>query len=454
MTKLYSARWLMKASGDLSDGGGALAVEGDTLVGVGARAELKSKFPEAAEENFGEAVILPGFVNCHSHLELTALRGFLEPVEGDYDAWLKRLSVARTTRMTEDDLYVSAACGAAEALRAGVTCVGDASNDARHVVRAVADAGLRGTVFQEVFGPDDRLAAEQLRALGEKVEAMRGAESARVRVGVSPHAPYSVGPALLELVTAYALEEGRPLMMHAAESRAEELFVRDGRGPFAEGLARRGIEWRAKGVSTIRYLHSLGLLAARPLLAHCVRADDADIALVRDAGARVAHCPKSNAKLMHGHAPFKAFVRAGLRVGLGSDSVASNNACDLLEEARFAVLMSRARESSNDEGASAVGPSEALRAAALGGARALGVEHLTGALEEGLQADFAVVALDGAHQSPVHDAASALVFSSSGRDVRLTVVAGREVYRDGRVTTVDEERLRARLKEIGEKLRA
>ncbi len=226
--------------------------------------------------------------------------------------------------------------------------------------------------------------------------------------------------------------------------------MRDASGPFAEGLRWRGIEWRAPGVSTVSYLASLGVLRARPLLAHCIRVDDADIALLKDAGARVAHCPRSNAKLGHGRAPFADFLRAGLDVGLGSDSVASNNVCDVLGEARYAVLAAR----SADADAPMIKADEALRAATAGGARALGLGDITGALEEGRQADLVAVSLEGAHQTPVHDPAGALVFSSSGRDVLLTVVAGREVFSEGRVTTVDEQSLRARVGEIARRITA
>ena len=168
-------------------------------------------------------------------------------------------------------------------------------------------------------------------------------------------------------------------------------------------------------------------------------------------GASVAHCPKSNAKLGHGRAPLAAMLRAGATVGLGSDSVASNNTCDLLEEARFAALASRAAGDTL-EGGRMTGADDALRMLTRDAARALRLEHLTGALAEGLEADLVAVRLDAAHQLPVYDAASALVFSSSGRDVLLTVVAGREVFRDGRVTTVDEDELRARVRDIARRL--
>jgi 5-methylthioadenosine/S-adenosylhomocysteine deaminase len=427
---------------------GAVAVEGTRITGVGQRRSLLSRFPEAQIQEFGEAAILPGLVNAHSHLELTAMRGFLEDVESDFSGWLKKLTMARMERMTPDDLYVSAMWGAVEAARAGVTCVGDASDAASAALRALRDVGLRGTVYQEGFGPDPLLAREHFEKLREKIFKLREYESPLARLGISPHSPYTVSAPQLELIADFAIAERLPLMMHAAESLAEDQLVREGRGPFAEGLARRGIEWHAPGVSTVQYLKTLGVLRTKPLLAHCIRVDEADIETIKEADASVAHCPKSNAKFGHGHAPFAAFVERGLKVGLGSDSVASNNTCDLLEEARFAALMSRASDSQAGS-KRMMEARDVIYAATLGGARALGLEDQTGALAEGLQADLLVIGLDGAHQIPVYDPAHALVFASSGRDVRLTVAAGREVFREGRVLTVDEDHLRARMKEIG-----
>jgi 5-methylthioadenosine/S-adenosylhomocysteine deaminase len=166
----------------------------------------------------------------------------------------------------------------------------------------------------------------------------------------------------------------------------------------------------------------------------------------------VAHCPKSNAKLGHGVAPLLKFVKSGIGVGIGSDSVASNNICDLLEEARFALLTSRA-QAEETTGRTFLSAADALRIATTAGAEALGLENVTGELREGLRADFAIVSLGNSHQIPSYDVANTLIFASSGRDVILTVIAGKEVYRKGQVTMVDEERLRDRMKEISEKLR-
>ena len=433
MSTIYSARWVLPVSTPPIENG-AVAIEGQRIAGVGPRSEIVERFPEFRVDDFGEAVILPGLINTHTHLELTAMRGYLENEERDFFAWLRKLTRARLELMTPDDIQVSATWGACEAVRAGITCVGDASDSALMSMRALQQVGLRGVVYQESFGPDARLAAENFEKLKVKLQELRAVESGLVRAGVSPHAPYTVCGPQLEMIADLAKSENLPVMMHAAESEAEELFLREGCGVFAEGLARRSIEWKAPGTSTIQYLKQTGILHTFPVLAHCIRVDDEDIETLRNNHAKVAHCPKSNAKLGHGRAPLGKFLEAGVIVGLGSDSVASNNTCDILEEARFATLLARA-------GGSAITAGEALKAATLGGE-----------LTEGAQADLAVVSLRGLHQVPNYDPVATLIFSSSGRDVVLTVVAGREVFRDGRVTTVDEDRLCARIEEISAKL--
>lgn len=450
--RLYCADWVLPVCApQIQDG--AVAVSGERILAVGTRAELISTFPHAVRREYSQAALIPGLVNCHSHLELSACRGFLEQEEKEFFQWLRKLTAARMDVMTREDLNDSATGGAVEALRAGVTCVGDASDVGAASLHALRATHLRGVVFQEAFGPDARLANEQFAKLREKVMALRALETPRARVGVSPHAPYTVSAALLQLITRYALDEHLLLMIHAAESAAEEALLRDGGGPFAEGLRQRGIRWQAPGVSSVEYLHRLGVLEAQPLLAHCINVDEADIEAIKNAGAKVAHCPKSNAKLRHGRAPFARFVNAELKVGLGSDSVASNNTCDLLEEARFAVLLTRLKFGDDQVSLMEVSAADVLRAATLGGAEALGWENEIGCLRAGHAADIAVVSLAGAHQTPVYDPAGALVFSSSARDVVLTMIAGQEIYRHGVVDGVDEERLSARFTEIGHKLR-
>jgi cytosine/adenosine deaminase-related metal-dependent hydrolase len=443
MTTIYTARWVLPVAIAPIDCG-AIAIEGTKIVAVGPRVVICERFPSAKRLDFENSAIIPGLVNTHTHFELTAMRGYLEHEESDFFAWLRKLTRARLEQMTPDDIRVAATWGACEAVRAGITSVGDASDSALMSMRALQEVGLRGVVFQESFGPDSRLVNENFDRLKTKVSELQEVESELVRTGVSPHAPYTVCGPQLELIADYAQGQGLPLMMHAAESAAEDQFVRDGCGMFAEGLKSRNIDWTTPGVSTVQHLKQRGILNTQPLLAHCVRVDDQDLESLRESNSKVAHCPKSNAKLGHGRAPFAQFIDRGIAVGLGSDSVASNNTCDILEESRFAALVARADRQ--------VTASEVFRAATIGGARCLGLDGVVGELTEAAQADFAVVSLDSVHQVPGYDPISTLVFASSGRDVVLTAVAGKEVFRDGGVTGVDEERLRARMDEISLKL--
>lgn len=152
MTTLYSARWVLPVSSPpIADG--AIAVEGPQIIAVGRRTTLAEEFSHATVRDFGESAIIPGLVNAHSHLELTAMRGFLENEESDFFAWLMKLTIARLTRMTADDLNVSAAWGACEAARAGVTCVADASDSALESMKALRDVGLRGSCTRSRLAP-------------------------------------------------------------------------------------------------------------------------------------------------------------------------------------------------------------------------------------------------------------------------------------------------------------
>lgn len=441
---LLKARWVMPIRGEAIEFG-AVLVAGDRIVAVGPGDDVTAIAGDAPQRDLGEAVLMPGFVNAHSHLELTVMRGLLE--DDDFRTWITRLTTVKLERLTHEDLLDSARLGALEAMRAGVTCLADTC-DSGVAVEALTDAGLRGIVYQEVFGPDPAQADASIGSLVEKLdrlEALCGREDL-VRVGVSPHAPFTVSAVLFRKVAEMSLERGLPMAIHAAESTAERDFLLDGSGPFGERFRDRGIAWSPPGVSTIGWLDSLGVLAARPLLIHAVHATAGDLDRIGVADASVVHCPKSNAKLGHGVAPLRDMLASGLKVGLGTDSVASNNLCDMLDEARSAVFMARAVA----RDASALSARKALELATIGGAAALGLDHEIGSIEPGKRADLCAVSLDGLHALPIHDVEAALVFSCAARDVAMTMVGGVTVYdRDaGGATLLDERRLIARLGEI------
>lgn len=404
--------------------GGAVAIGGATISSAGTRDEIIARFPLAEITDFGEAAILPGFVNCHSHLEVTSMRGALDDVEHDFRSWLLKLNGLRAA-LTDEDICAAAVAGAIEGARAGVTCFGDIGRMGHAGMAALKQVGLRGIVFQETeFSPDNRTADEDFLKLAGKYEQLKTEETDLVQVGLSPHSPYTVGSRLFELIAQYAILNRVPLTIHAAESADETELLAHGTGLFNEFYERFDLEWHSPNCSPIEYLERLGVLSTQPLLAHCIRLSKSDIQKIDANGAKIAHCPKSNAKFGHGYAPLEAFLDAGIAVGLGSDSVASNNICDMLEESRFAVLAARNREGSTRF----ISPKAALETATLGGAKALGLDHLIGTLETGKQADIAVISLAHPAIQPIGDIHAALVFSASGRDVIMTIVAGRQIY--------------------------
>jgi aminodeoxyfutalosine deaminase len=446
--KILLAEYVLAVSADPIRSGGVV-IDGDRIAAVGTREDLLEKFPSAASEDFGEAAILPGFVNCHSHLEITAMRGFLDSVEHDFFAWLIKLTVTRGEKLTDQDIEIAAIAGALEGARGGVTCFGDIGRYGRAGLEALKANGLRGVVFQETeFSPGDKTAAEDFEKLKDKFLALREDETPLVKMGLSPHSPYTVGPGLFRLITEYALREDLKITIHAAESAEERDLMEDGTGFFAEMHKKYGSDWQSPHCSTIEYLSNLGVLSAKPLLAHCVTVSESDIESISASGTRIAHCPKSNAKFAHGWAPLERFLDAGLPVGFGSDSVASNNSCDILEEARFAVLAARNRLGWKRF----ITDREAIETATLGGARALGLEDEIGTLEPGKQADLAVFSLANIAQQPVHDIHAALGFASNARDCLMTMVAGEEIYRDGESKKVDEAEIKAKMKEMAVKM--
>lgn len=433
----YRARWVVPiTSPPLADG--VVAVEGTRVAFVGEPSDA----PAGDEIDLGDAILLPGLVNAHCHLELTAMRGFLEDL--DFRRWILRLTNARRAVLDRDALLDSARYGIEEGLLAGVTTYAD-TGDSGVAMQAMREANVRGINYQEVFGPDPAQCADSIAGLREKVAGLRYLETPLVKVGVSPHAPYTVSDALFQATANLAREWHLPMAIHIAEGELEQQLVVDASGSFAEGLRRRGIGVEKRGSSPIDLLDRLGVLEVRPLLIHCVRLGANDVARIAANDAPVAHCPASNAKLGHGVAPVDELLAAGVTIGLGSDSMASNNRMDILEEARLALLMQRARIGSHGV-PSAV---DVLEMATIGGASALGLADQIGSIEVGKQADLTAFSLDAV--GPTQDPVTAAVFSITAARTRFVCVAGEPLVRDGRLVS-PREGLEARLRALGDTL--
>lgn len=404
---------------------GVVAVERGRIAYVGTAAHA----PSAKLEDLGDVILLPGLVNAHCHLELTAMRGFLEDL--DFRSWILRLTSSKRAVMSREMLLDAARYGIAEGVRHGITTFADTC-DSGVSFDAMLDSRVRGVMYQEVFGPDPEQCGASLAELRGKVERMRPLQTPLVRVGVSPHAPYTVSDSLFSAVSQYARSESLPIAIHIAESQAEHDLIANAAGPFADGLRARNIGVAPRARTPIGLLEKLDVLAARPLLIHCIRVDDADVAHIAAAHCAVAHCPASNAKLGHGIAPLSTLLEAGIPVGIGSDSVASNNRMDLLDESRLAALMHRARQRDFRE----ISGRTVLTLATLEGARALGIEREIGSLEVGKAADLAAFPLRNA--GPVHDPEIAAIFTLPGTPASFVAVEGEVLVRGGVLLAYDE----------------
>ncbi|HQU84651.1 MAG TPA: amidohydrolase family protein [Pyrinomonadaceae bacterium] len=447
--KILSAEYVLPISSEPIENG-AVAIEKDKILAVGTLSEIQEKFPDCEHESFGEAVILPGFINVHSHLEITAMRGFLDTVEHDFTAWLLKLTKTRAEVLTDEDVKTAAIFGALEGARAGVTCFGDIGRFGVVGFEALKKNKLRGILFQETeFSPEIKNADADFEKLKEKFLALKETENELVKVGISPHSPYTVNRKLFERIAEYALSENIKITIHVAESNEEVELLQKGTGFFTKVYEKYGVEWNAPFCSPLEFLEKTGILQTKPLLAHCIKVSDSDIEIMRKTDSRVAHCPKSNAKFGHGIAPLEKFLDAEIKIGFGSDSVASNNVCDILEEARFGVLSARNLASKERF----IEPQVAIEIATLGGAKSLGLENEIGTLESGKQADLVVVSLENTAQMPVHDVYSALVFASNSRDIKMTMVAGEEIYRNGNSNIIDESEIKIKIKEIVQKMK-
>ena len=411
---VLSADWVVPVEGaPIRDGAVEIDDETGTIAAVGPREELGDSV------HHEQAVILPGFVDAHTHLEYDGYVGFGDGLR--FADWIG-LHVQRKARIGLEDMEAIARAGVANCLRSGITTVGDCSFSGA-AVAACAELGLRGTIYLEVFGETDAPIAEHFEPMRERVADSLSDE---VRLGISPHAPYTC---TIDLYRGCA-EQGLPVATHLAESDDETEFLRTGHGgweSFAELIVPQ------PGTTGIRALAEAGLLDSNMIAAHCVKADEEEIALLAEHDVAVAHCPRSNGTLGCGVAPLASLREAGIRVCIATDSPASTPSVDMFDEMRSAIVGARAREGRPD----ALTAADALELATLGGARALGLDESLGSLVPGKQADLTVLSLADTGFIPWEDPVTGSVLGGSPQGVVATLVSGRVRYEKGGKTWLE-----------------
>lgn len=419
---ILTARLLLPiAAPPLVDGG--LLIRDGAICAVNRASALIRDFPAEPHDDLGNAVLLPGLVNTHTHLELSGLHGRL-PLGRSFTEWATALLALRPEL---DDAFFAASAhqGAAALLQGGVTCVADITSSGSSLAPLKA-SGLRGIVFQEILGLDPGQAPEQLDTAEAALRSLqRQARGTLLSVGLSPHAPYSLSEPLLLRCADLLRREHLPTTMHLAESPEEVAYIGLGLGPIVSDLlpavGRRSPSHRVCGESPVAFLDRLGLLSERLLAVHLVHVGGSDLQVLKQRGVAAAVCPRSNHSLNVGTAPLPRYLTSGFRVGLGTDSLASNETLSLWDEMRFAHRLY----------GGAVTAQQLVTMATLGGAAALGMAESIGSLLPGKRADLIALAVERHDDG---DPYAAVVSETSDASVVLSMVDGKILYQREGIT--------------------
>ncbi len=409
---------------------GAVAVQGQRIVAVGPAATVGAPSPAARTIDATGKVVLPGFVNTHTHLFQTLLKGPAD--DRQLEDWFRTVVGPAACELTEEDCYQASLLGCLEAIRSGTTTVKDFMythprphlSDA--VIRGMVETGVRGVFVRGYidFGRDYGIppalieSTDALLADCERVaKRYHGAADGRITVRFGPCMIWSCTREGLQATQRLAADLGLGLTIHVAETRfsvenAQERF----------------------GVGDLAALERIGFLDTPTLAVHCVNLTDRDIAILKARRTAVSHNPTSNMYLAAGVAPVPQMLRAGVRVGLATDGPASNNNQNMLHALKFAALLHKV----HTRDPTAITAEQVLEMATIDGAAALGLDADVGSLEPGKKADVVVADLRNVHAAPVYHPVSSLVYAAIGSEVETVVIDGRPVMEAGRVLTVDE----------------
>jgi 5-methylthioadenosine/S-adenosylhomocysteine deaminase len=408
---------------------GSVAVRGDSILAVGPRAEIESRYSAAQMIDARGHLVLPGFINGHTHVPMTLFRGLHDDVT--LNDWLyKYIFPAEKKNVNEDFVRWGTRLAAAEQIRAGVTTFADMYYFEDAIAEETKAAGMRGVLgetFIDFPAPDNKSEAEMLAYTEKFLKRWQG--DPLIHAAAAPHSIYTCSKKTLQDAAVLARKYHAPILIHVAEMKKE---------------------WedseKANGMSPVQYLEKIGVLGPDIVAAHCIFVDEADRKLLAGRGTGCVHNPSSNMMIASGVSPVPEVRAAGVAVGLGTDGPAgSNNDLDLMEEIDLAAKL--AKISKMDP--LALGAKDVVAMATIDGARALHMEKEIGSLEAGKKADVVLISVNEPNAVPMYDVYAQIAYSLKGSDVDTVVIGGRVVMRDRKLLTVDEPAVIEKAREYG-----
>src|SRR5882672_2547250 len=406
---------------------GAIAVKGDAIVALGPRAEIESKYAAPQTISAKGKLVLPGFINGHTHVPMTLFRGLHDDVT--LDEWLRKyIFPAEAKNVTEEFVRWGTRLAAAEQIRGGVTTFADMYYFENAVAEETKAAGMRGVLGEtwiDFPAPDNKSEAEMSAYTEKFLKRWQG--DPLIHAAAAPHSIYTCSQKTLQDAAALARKYHAPILIHTAEMKKE----------LDDSL-------KQNGMSPVQYLDKLGILGPDVISAHCIFVDEADRKTLAQRGTGCVHNPSSNMMLASGVSPVAEMRAAGIAVGLGTDGPAgSNNDLDLMEEMDLTAKL--AKISKMDP--LAMNAKAVVEMATIEGARAVHLEKEIGSLEPGKKADLILIDLDKPNAVPIYDIYAALAYALKGSDVRTVIIGGKVVMRDCKLLTINEDQVLAKARE-------
>jgi 5-methylthioadenosine/S-adenosylhomocysteine deaminase len=413
---------------------GAVAVKDGRILAIGTRTQINARFSAKQRLDRPDAILAPGLINTHTHAAMSLFRGIADDLK--LQDWLEKfIFPAEAKNVSAEFVRWGTRLGCLEMLLSGTTTFTDMYYFEEVVADASVEAGMRGVLGETIIGfpvADNKTPADAL-AYTEKY-LRRFANDPLIVPAVAPHALYTNSDDTLKACRRLANQFKAPLIIHLSETKKEN----------DDELAKRH-------TTPTKTLDTLGIWEGRSLAAHAVWVDEADMAILKQRGVGIAHCPSSNMKLASGIAPITRMLELDLPVGLGPDGPAgSNNDFNLFEEMDLAAKLAKVTTNNPQ----AVPATAALDMATIRGARALGLDKEIGSLKSGKRADMIMVRIDRPNAQPLYDAVSQMVYALKGSDVRDVMVNGKVVVRDSKILTLNEPQILAKAAEYRAKISA